>query len=70
MKQNLIRTCNGEIINLDTTFNIRFDEKRNATIAWRDCGGDYGTWAKIADGDVTTLLWNGRRDFMEVNYGA
>lgn len=67
MKTNLIRTCDGNIINLDNVFIIEYEEEYGATYAYPNNGGFS---VKIADGDVRLLLWNGRRDFTEVNYGA
>lgn len=62
MKLNLIRTCAGEIVNLDNIFGIGFDAKANATIAY---SYDVAAKLKVADGNALTLLWNGRRDFYE-----
>ena len=67
MNLNLIRTCDGNIINFDNVFSIEYHENCDVTYAHIDCGD---SCLRIAHGNVLALLWNGRRDFTEVNYGA
>ena len=62
----LIKTYEGEIINLENATRVYYDEEFDRTTACFVGGGS----VILSHGNALTLLWTGRRDFTEVNYGA